>query len=132
QSSKPSMKYTMEMFADDAAAIFDHLKLDQAIVCGHSMGGRVAQVLALKHPSKVKKLILASSGDGYPDQRGIPLKLCVQMVRIGYEKYAREHTFTVGWAKDYLGTHWDKFEQFLTFPSHNIPPLDSFLLPLIA
>ena len=51
QSSKPSMKYTMEMFADDAAAILDYLKLDQATVCGHSMGGRVAQVLALKHPS---------------------------------------------------------------------------------
>ena len=54
QSSKPSTNYTMEMFADDAAAILDHLTLDQAIVCGHSMGGRVAQVLALKHPSKVK------------------------------------------------------------------------------
>ena len=80
QSSKPPTKYTMEMFADDAAAILDHLKLDQAIVCGHSMGGRVAQVLALKHPSKVKKLILASSGAGYPDQGGIPLKLCMEMV----------------------------------------------------
>ena len=72
QSSKPSTNYTMEMFADDAAAILDHLKLDEAVVCGHSMGGRVAQVLALKHPSKVKKLILASSGAGYPDQRGHP------------------------------------------------------------
>ena len=132
QSSKPSTNYTMEMFADDAAAILDHLKLDQAIVCGHSMGGRVAQVLALKHPSKVKKLILASSGAGYPNQKGIPLKLCMEMVEMGYEKYAREHTVTVGWTEDYLKNHWDKVEKFLKVRWQNIPPLECFLRHIIA
>jgi pimeloyl-ACP methyl ester carboxylesterase len=132
QSSKPSTKYTMEMFADDAAAILDHLKLDQAIVCGHSMGGRVAQVLALKHPSKVKKLILASSGAGYPDQRGIPLKLCMEMVQMGYEKYAREHTVAVGWTQDYLKKHRANVEKFLQVRWQNMPTLECFLRHIIA
>jgi len=41
KSSKPSKQYTTEDFVDDAVAILDHLKADPAIVCGHSMGGRV-------------------------------------------------------------------------------------------
>ena len=52
-SGKPSTKYTTDIFADDAAAVLDHLSLKDAVVCGHSMGGRVAQLLALDHPHKV-------------------------------------------------------------------------------
>ena len=52
-SGKPSAKYSTAMFAEDAVAVLDHLGLDGAIVCGHSMGGRVAQLLALDHPGKV-------------------------------------------------------------------------------
>jgi pimeloyl-ACP methyl ester carboxylesterase len=52
------MKYTTAMFAGDAAAILDELDAEQAIVCGHSNGGRVVQTLALDYPRKVSKLIL--------------------------------------------------------------------------
>jgi pimeloyl-ACP methyl ester carboxylesterase len=69
KSSKTVQKYSIKMFADDAAAILDHLELEQAIVCGHSMGGVVAQLLALDHPNKVRKLILASSGSSHPGAR---------------------------------------------------------------
>jgi pimeloyl-ACP methyl ester carboxylesterase len=56
------------------------------------MGGRVAQLLALNHPDKVSKLILASSGAAHPDGEGIPLRIAKEMVEWGYEKYVREHT----------------------------------------
>jgi 3-oxoadipate enol-lactonase len=59
KSSKTVQKYTMEMFTGDVAAILDHLGPEQAIVCGHSMGGVVAQLLTLDYPRKVKKLIVA-------------------------------------------------------------------------
>ncbi|HWH78095.1 MAG TPA: alpha/beta hydrolase, partial [Candidatus Binatus sp.] len=62
KSSKKVEKYSIKMFTDDAAAILSHLKVEQAVVCGHSMGGVVAQLLALDYPGKVRKLILASSG----------------------------------------------------------------------
>ena len=62
QSSKPSIDYTTTMFAEDVVALMDHLDAENAIVVGHSMGGRVAQLLALDHPSKVHKLVLASTG----------------------------------------------------------------------
>ena len=71
KSSKTVQKYSIKMFTDDAAALLDHLELEQAIVCGHSMGGVVAQLLALEcHPNKVRKLILASSGSSHPRSEG--------------------------------------------------------------
>ena len=48
------------MFCDDAAALMDYLGVEKAIVIGHSMGGRIAQLLALDYPKKVDKLVLAS------------------------------------------------------------------------
>ena len=61
RSAKPSIDYTTKMFCDDAAAILQQLDVRDAIVLGHSMGGRVAQLLALEYPERVSKLILASS-----------------------------------------------------------------------
>src|SRR5687768_9755155 len=39
-SSKPSVDYTTRMFCDDAVAVLDDLNVKNAIVLGHSMGGR--------------------------------------------------------------------------------------------
>ena len=65
------------------------------------MGGRVAQLLALDHPRKVSKLILASSGAAHPGDRGIPLRIAKEMVEWGYVKYVRDHTIVVGWTEEY-------------------------------
>ena len=132
RSSKPQIKYTTAMFADDAAAIMDHLNLDQAIVCGHSMGGRVAQLLALDHPGKVKKLILASSGAAHPGMTGIPLKMCKEMVERGYERYVREHTIEVGWTDTYLKEHRDRVEDYLKIRLANLAPLECYLRHVVA
>lgn len=49
---------TVEMLADDTAQAMDHLGIREADVIGISLGGMIAQVLALKHPEKVRKLVL--------------------------------------------------------------------------
>ena len=69
---------------------------DDAIVLGHSMGGRVAQLVALAYPERVKKLILASTGASFPGATGLPLAMCKEMIEWGYEKYVKEHTIQVG------------------------------------
>ena len=56
----------------------------------------------------------------------------MEMVQMGYERYAREHTVTVGWTKDYLEKHSDKVEKFLKVRWQNIPPLECFLRHVIA
>ena len=51
-------------FADDAAAVLDELGVERAAVYGTSMGGRVAQMLAINHPERVRALVLACTTPG--------------------------------------------------------------------
>ncbi len=119
-SGKPSNKYSTAQFAEDAVAVLDHLGLDGAIVCGHSMGGRVAQLLALDHPRKVSKLILASSGAAHPGDRGIPIRIATEMVEWGYVKYVRDHTIVVGWTEEYVRNHMNDIEKYLQVRMANL------------
>jgi 3-oxoadipate enol-lactonase len=64
RSSKPDVAYSMAGYADDAAGLMDAVGWDEALVMGVSFGGMVAQELALRHPSKVKKLVLACTSPG--------------------------------------------------------------------
>ena len=52
RSSKTVIKYSTAMFAADAAAILDALGAEQAIVCGHSNGGRVVQTFGAGLPAE--------------------------------------------------------------------------------
>ena len=54
-------QYTTRLLADDAAALLDHLKIDNAHVLGWSMGGMIAQELVLAYPRKVNRLILSAT-----------------------------------------------------------------------
>ena len=52
---------TAENLADDVAALLDHLKIPRADVIGYSMGGGVALQCAVRHPDKVRKVVVLSS-----------------------------------------------------------------------
>jgi pimeloyl-ACP methyl ester carboxylesterase len=60
-----------ETMADDVAALLDHLGVEQADVFGYSMGGGIASRLAMQHPDRVRKLVVAgasfTSGGMYPE-----------------------------------------------------------------
>jgi pimeloyl-ACP methyl ester carboxylesterase len=132
KSSKTIQEYSIKMFTDDAAALLDHLNVEQAIVCGHSMGGVVAQLLAIEYPHKVKKLILASSGTSHPGAHGIPLAMCRDMVRQGFEGYIREHTIETGWTKEFVAKNPELIEKFLQVRMSGIAPLENYLYFVLA
>ena len=64
QTETPSHDYTMAEYADDAAALLDYLQIDQIPVMGVSFGGMVAQEFALRHPSRIKHMVLACTSSG--------------------------------------------------------------------
>jgi pimeloyl-ACP methyl ester carboxylesterase len=96
------------------------------------MGGRVAQLLALDHPRKVSKLVLASSGAAHPGETGIPLRIAKEMVEMGYEKYVREHTIVVGWTEAYVQQHMELIEKYLKVRMANLCPVEFYFRHVLA
>ena len=60
QSSVPDDSYSIEQMANDAVGLLDILGINKVHIIGHSMGGRIAQEIALLHPQRVRSLILLS------------------------------------------------------------------------
>jgi pimeloyl-ACP methyl ester carboxylesterase len=61
---KRAAAYTLDEMADDAVALLDHLELPSAHVVGVSMGGMLAQLVAIRHPDRVRSLVSIMSTTG--------------------------------------------------------------------
>jgi len=59
-----AVPYTIEDLADDALGLLDALNIDKAHICGMSMGGFIAQTLALKNPERTLSLTSIYSSPG--------------------------------------------------------------------
>lgn len=65
-SDKPRGPYSTQQFAEDVIAVLDHAGVERADVYGTSMGGRVAQWVAARHPDRVRRLVLGCTSPGGP------------------------------------------------------------------
>src|SRR6516162_10244191 len=64
RSDKPDIPYSLEMFAADAVAVLDELKLPRVHLFGVSMGGMIAQEIALRYGSRLQTLTLGCTTCG--------------------------------------------------------------------
>jgi pimeloyl-ACP methyl ester carboxylesterase len=93
---------TIAELAEDVLALLDHLKAERFVLVGHSMGGMVAQTIALSHPDRVERMVLVGSIGRMTYSRGrgllmaastlVPFKLFVaaNMQRAFAPGYPRE------------------------------------------
>lgn len=69
RSDRPFGSYAMATMGDDVAAVLDHAQIDRAFVVGISLGGMIAQHVALRHPNRVAGLVLVGTSAGFPHMR---------------------------------------------------------------
>jgi (E)-2-((N-methylformamido)methylene)succinate hydrolase len=68
KSGKVPGPYSLEMFADDAIGLLDHLGIPRAHVGGHSLGGMIAITMAARHPERVDRLAVLSAAAGRTEE----------------------------------------------------------------
>lgn len=139
RSDKPDVHYSTRMFAKDCAGLMDAVGIKQAHIMGHSMGGRVAQWVALDYPEKVRSLVLSGSGSGkyseeledYP--RGVPLDAALEMIEKGYEKYQHDH-WGPGFmfSETFMKEHPEVVKTYQDLIVDEVPPLKCYLRHVVA
>ncbi|TMG52126.1 MAG: alpha/beta hydrolase [Chloroflexi bacterium] len=130
-------RYSTRLFAQVALGLMDALRLPAAHVLGHSMGGRVAQWMALDRPERLRTLILAASGPGQfrddrPVTRGVPVHAAKEMIELGYERYMRQHIRDTFFTPEFAAAHPDRVAWLHdTFWAHR-PDLENYLRHVLA
>jgi len=79
ESDAPPGPYTAAEMADDAIQVLDEAGVGRAHVVGTSLGGMVAQELALGHPDRVDRLVLACTTPGGPKAHPMPQRTLTLM-----------------------------------------------------
>jgi 3-oxoadipate enol-lactonase len=82
-SANAPRPYSLEQMADDAVAVLDAEGVERAHVVGASMGGVLAQILAARHPHRVRSLVLACTACRHHEWRRELLQEWADDVRAG-------------------------------------------------
>ena len=128
RSDKPGMEYSIRLFADDTAGIMDALDISKASILGVSMGGYVAQELAINYPAKVQCLVLGCTGPGGD--------MAVVMTPERMEKFTANKglgpeeillkDMDIYFSDDYVSRHAEKIEEFAEISMRYYQPAEAF------
>ena len=104
-------EFTIELFADDTVALIEAMAIEKTNIFGVSMGGMIAQELALKYPEKVNNLVLGCTNCG-GERSVLPSQEVLQtlMDRSGGDEAIFERMLNLTFPADYLEANPDLVE----------------------
>lgn len=126
--------FTLERMAQDTVAVFEAYGLKSADLIGHSMGGMIAQLVAVSRPDLVARLVLIATHPGA--KSAVPATPEARAAMFPQEKLPREELvrqqFMVYTAPEFIARHRDRFERMLTLRLANLIPFEMWQLQLQA
>jgi len=130
RSDKPDVPYTMQMLAEDVSGLLEALAIDAAHVYGVSMGGMIAQELALRHPDKVLSLILGCTSHGGPnsilaDAEALAILFDPERAKVPPEQKARDLVPFL-YTQKFIDNNPDIVEQYIAKTLEYVTPVLGF------
>ena len=123
QTDRPAGPYTAQLLAQDTADLIRALGYECAHVIGHSMGGFIAQALALDHPERIDKLILASTNFGGPHHIPVTPEALAVLTDVTGDPVTRfKNGLVVSTAPGYADQNPEMIEAWLAWRMQN--PID--------
>ena len=134
RTEKPVMDYSIRLFADDTAALMESLDIKKAHILGVSMGGYIAQELAINYPGRVRSLILGCTSAG--GERAVLMSperlkkitaneglIPEQILRKDMDIYFSDH---------FIRGNLEKIKEFVSISLRYYQPPDTFLRQFAA
>jgi pimeloyl-ACP methyl ester carboxylesterase len=131
RSSKPDFPYTMPMFADDTIGLMEALNIENAHIIGVSMGGFIAQQIAISYPEKVRSLVLISTHFGGPNIIPADNKTMTMMFASPTETISQDQAlkmrYSVAYSPQFLLENKPLLKQIQEWTEQNPQPMSARL-----
>jgi len=134
RTEKPVMDYSIRLFADDTAGLMEALDIKKAHILGISMGGYIAQELAINYPDRVKSLILGCTSAG--GKRAVlmsPERLKKFTANEGLiPELILRKDMDIYFSDRFIREHPEKIKEFVSISLRYYQPPDAFLRQFAA
>ena len=128
RSDKPEMDYSIGMFADDAAGLMDALGIGRTHVLGISMGGYIAQELAIRRPDLLQGLVLGCTSCG--GEKAVMMQEETRKAYIANEGLTDMEILRkdmhIYFSDEFIADHPKLIEQFVRISLRHVQPPEAF------
>ncbi|MHB1420650.1 MAG: alpha/beta fold hydrolase [Bacillota bacterium] len=133
KTDKPEIDYSIKMFAADTVGLMDALNIDQANIMGASMGGLIAQTIALTYPERVNKLILVcTTCGGRQSVQATPEAMALLADRNVPDDELKRRRLKLSYPDEWVASHPTEVEEYWELSNKNPMPDDVYARQLKA